>query len=128
MDYYRRKRGSERINTSLFTGYHGYHLTNMGGIEMIRQKIANWGHQEYNTAFILKNLEKNIATGSDIFMRSHGSILKNVSLSDFYSPLYIDAIRHSSLNPYSTFRVIKGNPFIKTLQRFLIKISSLVRF
>ena len=128
LDYYRRKSGSERINTRLFDGFHGYHLTNMGGVDMIKQKITNWGHQEYNTSYILGNLEKNISTGSDIFMRSHGSILKNVSLLDFYSPLYIDAISHSSLNPNSTFRIIKANPLIRVLQRLVLKISSLLRF
>ena len=41
LDYYE-KIGDIRCNTGFLSGFHGYHLTSMGGLEMIKQKIMNW--------------------------------------------------------------------------------------
>ncbi|AEF53545.1 glycosyl transferase [Marinomonas posidonica] len=60
----------------------GYHFTSCGGIEMIKEKIQSWGHQEFNNPLILSNLEKNINEGRDIFMRDSGTNLTRVALND----------------------------------------------
>jgi hypothetical protein len=60
----------------------GFHFTSCGGIEMVKAKIESWGHQEFNNNLVLKNLEKNIRTGQDIFMRDDGTNLKKVDLND----------------------------------------------
>jgi beta-1,4-mannosyl-glycoprotein beta-1,4-N-acetylglucosaminyltransferase len=60
----------------------GFHFTSCGGIEMIKAKIESWGHQEFNNGLVLKNLEKNIQSGQDIFMREDGTNLKKINLND----------------------------------------------
>ena len=60
----------------------GFHFTSCGGIEMVKAKIESWGHQEFNNSLVLRNLEKNIRTGQDIFMRDDGTNLKKVDLDD----------------------------------------------
>jgi len=67
------------IETPLLNG--GYHFTNVGNIEMIRNKIASWGHQEYNNSFTLSKLEENIRTGQDAFNRKTGTTLSQVDIS-----------------------------------------------
>lgn len=59
----------------------GYHFTSCGNLEDIAKKIQSWGHQEFNNKSVLKNLEKNIKTGQDIFERELGTKLTKVSLS-----------------------------------------------
>jgi hypothetical protein len=49
---------------------------------MIKAKIESWGHQEFNNNLVLKNLEENVRTGQDIFMREDGTNLKKVNLND----------------------------------------------
>ena len=70
--------------TPLLNG--GYHFTNVGNIEMIRNKIASWTHQEFNNGFTLSELEKNIRYGKDIFNRKTETTLTQVdiSTSDLY--------------------------------------------
>ena len=99
----------------------------MGGVEMIKQKISI-GDTKNTTLLIFLLILKKIFPLDPIYSCVHMAILKNVSLLDFYSPLYIDAISHSSLNPNSTFRMIMANPLIRVLQRLVLKISSLLRF
>jgi beta-1,4-mannosyl-glycoprotein beta-1,4-N-acetylglucosaminyltransferase len=60
----------------------GYHFTSCGGIEMIKEKIKSWGHQEFNNSLILSNLDKNIKEGRDIFMRENGTNLTRVAFND----------------------------------------------
>ena len=60
----------------------GYHFTTCGGVEMIKEKIKSWGHQEFNNKLVMENLEKNIKQGKDVFMRESGTNLKLISTSD----------------------------------------------
>ena len=97
----------------------------MGGLEMVMNKIQNWGHQEYNRDYIIRNLRSNILSGSDIFMRSHGSISKVVRLSDYYSPIYCAAIVSSDLALVDSLNYVAPNPFIRLARRFFIKLCNL---
>tara|TARA_R110001592_G_scaffold317062_2_gene593734 strand:+ start:11702 stop:12568 length:867 start_codon:yes stop_codon:yes gene_type:complete len=47
----------------------GWHLTFLGGIEKIKEKIRAYGHQEFNNDFILNNVEDNVKNNRDIFYR-----------------------------------------------------------
>lgn len=47
----------------------GWHFTNMGGPERIRNKIASYGHQEFNNSRILNNLQKRISRNKDFVGR-----------------------------------------------------------
>lgn len=60
----------------------GYHFTSCGSVETIKEKIESWGHQEFNTNKVLKNIQNNIKKGQDIFSRETGTVLKKVSLLD----------------------------------------------
>jgi len=60
----------------------GYHFTSCGGVDMIREKIKSWGHQEFNNSVVINNIEKNISTGQDIFQRETGTNLKRVDITD----------------------------------------------
>lgn len=60
----------------------GYHFTSCGGIEMIREKIKSWGHQEFNNSIVLNNIEKNVRSGQDIFLRETGTNLNCVNVYD----------------------------------------------
>ena len=60
----------------------GFHFTSCGGIDMIKAKIESWGHQEYNNNLVLKNLEENVRSGQDIFMREDGANLQKIDLNN----------------------------------------------
>ena len=60
----------------------GFHFTSCGGIDMIKAKIESWGHQEYNNNLVLKNLEENVRSGQDIFMREDGTNLQKIDLNN----------------------------------------------
>lgn len=60
----------------------GYHFTSCGSIEMIREKIKSWGHQEFNNNVVINGIEKNIRSGQDIFQRETGTNLKRVDVTD----------------------------------------------
>lgn len=60
----------------------GYHFTSCGGIEAVRKKIESWGHQELNNSTVIKNIEKNMISGQDIFFRDVGRILEKIEADD----------------------------------------------
>lgn len=60
----------------------GYHFTSCGSIEMIREKIKSWGHQEFNNRWVLNSLEEKINSGQDIFHRECGTTLIRVDPND----------------------------------------------
>lgn len=75
----------------------GYHFTSCGNLEMIKSKIKSWAHQEFNNAYVMKNLDKNIKSGKDIFMRERGVTLTPVNIFD---ELYFDEIISKILAKY----------------------------
>lgn len=75
----------------------GYHFTSCGGVEMVREKIKSWGHQEFNNSVVIKNIERNIRSGQDIFQRETGTNLKRVSINDAQ---YFDGAMSNTLAPY----------------------------
>ena len=47
----------------------GYHFTSIGGEKLLKLKIENWGHQEFNIDEVKKHLRQNLSTGRDVFYR-----------------------------------------------------------
>ena len=47
----------------------GYHFTSLGGEKLLKMKIENWAHQEFNLDDIKNNLRKNLLSGRDVFYR-----------------------------------------------------------
>ena len=75
----------------------GYHFTSCGGIDMIREKIKSWGHQEFNNDVVINNIEKNVRSGQDIFQRETGTNLKRIDIYDIH---YFDTTMSDVLAPY----------------------------
>jgi hypothetical protein len=56
-------------------------LTFLGGVEKIKEKIQAYGHQEFNTENVLKNIKSNVDDNRDIFYR--GDVYIDISLDYF---------------------------------------------
>lgn len=60
----------------------GWHLTNMGGVNRITEKIKSYGHQEFNNNNIIKNLNYKILNNCDIFNRN--IIIRDIDIDTYY--------------------------------------------
>lgn len=67
----------------------GWHLTSIGSIEKIANKIQNWGHKEFNNRFYLWPLKYNVLHGNDIFRRKNFGKLVYLELDDPKMPKYL---------------------------------------
>ena len=47
----------------------GWHFTNMGGVDRIKQKLESYGHQEFNNDTIKSDLERKISENKDFIGR-----------------------------------------------------------
>jgi beta-1,4-mannosyl-glycoprotein beta-1,4-N-acetylglucosaminyltransferase len=54
-----------RANPVEFLDDGGWHFTNMGGVEAIKQKIEAYDHQEFNTPEIKAKIEKRMKNNRD---------------------------------------------------------------
>ena len=52
----------------------------MGDIKAIRQKIQSWAHQELNNPLTMRELERNVLSGQDIFNRQTGTIVQQLDI------------------------------------------------
>ena len=64
----------------------GWHWSFLGGKQMIENKIKSYAHQEYNSEFILNDINRKINENKDIFER--GFVLKTVVIDENF-PEYI---------------------------------------
>jgi beta-1,4-mannosyl-glycoprotein beta-1,4-N-acetylglucosaminyltransferase len=64
----------------------GWHFSYMGGAKSIIEKLKNGDTQGYDTDYILKNIEKNFNTLSDVI--NNGDKLTKININDTY-PEYI---------------------------------------
>lgn len=81
-----------RRNSSKLDKYNfgGYHFTSIGGEKLLKLKIENWGHQEFNIPIIKKNINKNINYGKDVFYRF--GIKKNILIDLKINKLFDERI------------------------------------
>ncbi|MBO8206835.1 hypothetical protein HA149_07160 [Prochlorococcus marinus XMU1406] len=127
LNWFRIKDKSKRINTITLPTINGYHLTNMGGVEKLKEKIKNWTHQEYNNFHIMLSLEEKIISGEDIFMRSTGTVTKLIKFEEFYSDKYKIAIINSSLPKAKLLKEKSSNKFKKFLNKVILKFFNFFR-
>ena len=133
---------SLRLDSSSFNSYDpgGYHFTSIGGIELLRNKLENWGHQEFNLNIVKKNLKRNILSGRDIFYRlgenrnqiidikdrNYIDLEMMMIISKFKDLLITDKIKINFIN-YLKYKfeqlLIYSIRFIKEPKKALIKIS-----
>ena len=128
----------------------GYHFTSLGGEILLKSKIENWSHQEFNIDEIKNNLKHNLLTGRDVFYRLGIPRNKIVDIEKEkifdnrirkilmnYNQLQIKGIIKENLLDLIKYRyiqlkiyisLIKKNPFgaLKKLKNILIKKVSLV--
>lgn len=61
----------------------GWHFTNMGGAERIRQKLESYGHQEFNNDKIKAELEAKIASNQDFIGRGFRFWVDETNLPEY---------------------------------------------
>jgi beta-1,4-mannosyl-glycoprotein beta-1,4-N-acetylglucosaminyltransferase len=61
----------------------GWHFTFQGGVDMIINKIENYGHQELNSSYIKNGIENNYKKGSDPLNRSNNYHVDNTNLPSY---------------------------------------------
>jgi beta-1,4-mannosyl-glycoprotein beta-1,4-N-acetylglucosaminyltransferase len=72
-----------RKTTYTYIDNGGWHFTNMGGADAIRKKLESYGHQEYNTDDIKKDMEKKIMENKDFIGRKFKFHVNEKGLPDF---------------------------------------------
>jgi beta-1,4-mannosyl-glycoprotein beta-1,4-N-acetylglucosaminyltransferase len=65
----------------------GWHMTYMGGVEAVKNKIKSFSHQEVNTKDLLDNLERKISIGESLWSND---LLKFVHLDNTFPRYLID--------------------------------------
>ena len=108
----------------------GYHFTSLGGEELLKSKIENWGHQEFNIDEIKSNLKHNLLTGRDVFYRlgiSRNKIIdikkdeifdnkiKKILLK--YKQLQIDRTINENLSDVISYRYIQFKIYISLVKK-----------
>ena len=71
----------------------GWHLTHMGGINRIAEKIRSYGHQEFNNAMVINNLTTNVQNNKDIFNRNMS--IQNIDINKYYPDSMINFIKQN---------------------------------
>lgn len=79
----------ERRHSFLTIPNAGWHFSYLGGIELIKQKLAAYSHIENDTDEVRSNLEKNIAEGKDIFGRPDHKF-EFVEIDDSFPPYLVE--------------------------------------
>lgn len=125
LNFWREKKAESRINTKGLDIVSGYHLTSMGGIDCVKEKIKSWAHQEYNNSYILNNLDKNIRAGADIFMRQSNTVAKIIDIQSFYSSHYSKALLKTQLPLIDKLIPHKSNMLLRYYRRLRLKLSNL---
>lgn len=88
-------RNMKTVGTCIDNG--GWHWSFLTNVEGIKTKIKSWGHSEYNSAWVLDNIEVNVKNGEDIFGR-WDSEFKKVEIDSSYPKYILD-----NLDKYSQF-------------------------
>jgi beta-1,4-mannosyl-glycoprotein beta-1,4-N-acetylglucosaminyltransferase len=65
----------------------GWHMTYMGGVEAVKNKIRSFSHQEVNTQTLLDNLERKISIGESLWSND---LLKFVHLDSSFPKYLLD--------------------------------------
>ena len=122
----------------------GYHFTSIGGEKLLKLKIENWGHQEFNIPIIKKNIHKNINFGKDVFYRFgvKKNILINLKINklfderitrilDKYNNLIIKNFKKESIIDIYEYRLVQifiySRRIIKEPLKAILKIKKLFK-
>lgn len=72
----------------------GWHLSFMGGLNRVKDKIKSYAHQEFNNDYILNNLENKIGNNIDLFDRNNNTYANSVQ------QFYFDGFKMVDLENY----------------------------
>lgn len=61
----------------------GWHFTNMGGVDRIKQKLESYGHQEFNNEKIKSKLEEKITSNKDFIGRKFKFWIDETNLPEY---------------------------------------------
>ena len=92
----------------------GWHLSFVGGIDRIKEKIKGYSHQEYNNNHILSSIEGKINGNSDLFGRT------NNTYRDDIQEYFFDGMKKIDIETYTY--PIKIVTLIKDKFPYLIKV------
>ena len=73
----------------------GWHLSYVGGVDRIKEKIKSYSHQEFNNNFILSSIEDKINNNSDLFGRT------NWTYSDSMQEYFFSEMKKIELETYT---------------------------
>lgn len=107
----------------------GYHFTSCGDISLIKEKIKSWGHQEFNNHLVCENIEKNIATGQDIFQRESGTNLIKIDVMDinyFDKSMSLLLLNYKHLLSSNEIKFAENKFFSKFLRYFLMNLHKIL--
>ena len=107
----------------------GYHFTSCGDISLIKEKIKSWGHQEFNNHLVYKNIEKNIATGQDIFQRESGTNLIRIGVMDinyFDESMSLLLLNYKHLLSSNEIKFAENKFISKFLRYFLMNLHKIL--
>lgn len=71
------------VTNCMFVDDGGWHFTFQGGIDMILNKIENYGHQEMNNQWIKSNIPGKFQGGTDILNRNYQYHIDDKELPEF---------------------------------------------
>lgn len=61
----------------------GWHFTYQGGLERIKTKLENFGHQEYNNDQVKDLVSKRLERGEDVLGRPFSCVIEDINLPDY---------------------------------------------
>lgn len=67
----------------LFTDNGGWHFTYQGGLERIKTKLENFGHQEYNNDQVKNMVQQRLDAGMDVLGRPFACVVDEESLPTY---------------------------------------------
>lgn len=85
---------NERVRFEKFLDS-GWHLSYVGGKERIKTKIQSYSHQEYNSTYLLDNLEDKINDNTDLFGRT------NYSYKDPNQKYFFENMKSINIDEYT---------------------------
>jgi len=93
----------------------GWHLSYFGDSKFIKNKMVNFGHQEYNGDFYrsIENIEKRMKRGSDVYARPGRQLCRISVFDNPYLPPRYDEL----LTDFYTYKIAKHITFFYNEQR-----------
>jgi beta-1,4-mannosyl-glycoprotein beta-1,4-N-acetylglucosaminyltransferase len=105
LNYLRTDSKNSNLENFIYVENGGWHLSFIGGVDRIKEKIKSYSHQEFNTPSILDNIEINMNQNRDLFRRNNQSYqsknekfyfdnMKKVDMIGFFPKKIVDLVKN----------------------------------